>query len=957
MKKGVQASLFKNIKEILKSIVSSRLFILTIVFGIMFAVLIQRIFQLQIVNGNTYLENFTLKIKKEKTIPSTRGKIYDRNGEVLAYNELAYAVTIEDNGNYSSTKEKNKALNDIIYQLINIIEANGDDIINDFNIVMDGSGNYSYTVSDTQLLRFLADIYGKANVEDIGENADNSASEVIEYLRGEKKYDIGDNYTNEEALKIITIRFAMSANSYQKYLATTVATDVSDETVAVVMENEDVLQGVSIEEGSIRRYVDSEYFAHIIGYTGKASQEELDSLKKENDSYKQTDVVGKSGIEKYMETQLQGTKGTEQVYVDNLGKVIETDSKTEPIAGNNVQLTIDKDLQEAVYKIIEQKLAGILVSKIQNIKEYVPTSNASASDIIIPIDDVYFALIDNNVIDINHFSNENASATESAVYSKYENKKASVIASIAEQLTGSNSQAYKNLSDEMKVYVSYLVTFLTDNGIMLKSSIDTDDDTYKAWKNETISLKDYLSYAISKNWIDITKIDVEKRYADTNEIFNSLIAYVEKSLTSNAEFDKKLYKYMIKENILSGQEICLMLFDQGILKAEDTTTPSLAISAAGGAYKFIVSKIEDLEITPAQLALWPCSGSCVVTDVNTGEVLACVTYPSYDNNKFANSIDADYYNKLLNDKSYPLLNRATQQKTAPGSTFKMVTATAGLEEGVISTTEQIDDLGVFTKVEQPPKAPKCWKYTSSHMTHGKINVSEALRDSCNYFFYEVGWRLSLTSSDQYSSQTGLDKLREYATKYGLSETSGIEITESEPQITDEDSIRSSIGQGTNNFTNVQLSKYVTTVANSGTCYNLTLLDKLIDSNGNVIEDYQPTVYNTLDDIKSSTWTSIHEGMRMVVENLGAFKGIELPVAGKTGTAQEVTTKPNHALFVSYAPYDNPEVAITVQIPNGYSSTSAAEVGRDVVKYYFNLTDDSEVITGKAEELDSYVAGD
>lgn len=955
----MQASLFKNIKEIIISIVRSRLFILAIVFCFMFAILIQRIFQLQIVNGDTYLENFTLTIKKERTIPSTRGRIYDRNGELLAYSELAYAVAIEDNGSYVNKKDKNKKLNEIIHQLIQIVESHGDSIINDFNIVLDGSGNYNYTVADTQLKRFLADVYGYRKIEDFEakENPDVTAKEVIDYLIGEKNYGVSEEYSKEEALKIITIRYAMAANSYQKYLATTIASDVSDETVAVVMENSDTLTGVSIEEGSTRKYVDSEYFAHIIGYTGKVSQDELDSLKEKDEDYKLTDVVGKSGIEKYMELKLQGKKGSEQVYVDNLGKVIETDSRTDPSAGDDVYLTINKKLQEAVYKILEQKLAGVLVSRIQNIKEYVPKANETASEIQIPIDDVYFALIDNNVIDTNHFSSEDNNETEALVYSKYENKKSSVIANIAAQLTGDNPVAYQNLSDEMKDYVSFVVNDLTNNQVLLKNSINTDDDTYKAWKNESISLKDYLSYTVAQNWIDITKISVESQYADSTEIFQSLVDYIENSLDSNIDFDKKLYKYMIKENTLSGQEICMLLYEQNILKTAGGKTPSEEISSAGGAYKFLLGKIKNIEITPAQLALWPNSGSCVITDVNTGEVLAAVTYPSYDNNKFANSIDADYYNKLLNDKSYPLLNRATQQKTAPGSTFKMVAATAGLEEGVIDPNSIIDDLGVFDKVEEQPKAPKCWKYGSSHTTHGKINVSEALRDSCNYFFYEVGFRLSTTPSGQYSNQLGLDKLRKYATMFGLSETSGIEITESSPQITNEDSIRSSIGQGTNNYTNVQLSKYITTVANGGTCYNLTLLKKLTDSSGNVIEEYQPTVYNTLDDVQSSTWTAIHQGMRMVVENLNAFSGIDYPVAGKTGTAQEVTTKPNHALFASYAPYDNPEVAITVQIANGYKSSNAAEVGRDVVKYYFDLADEADIITGVASEPDSTIAGD
>lgn len=940
--------LLKNIKEIIVNIISSRLFVLVLAFLIMFAILIQRIFQLQIIEGDTYLDDFTLTILKERNIPSTRGNIYDKNGELLAYNELAYSVTIEDNGTYSSNSEKNKILNDIIYKLINIIEANGDSIINDFNIVLDKSGNYSYTVEDRQRLRFIADVFGKKTIDELEDKADLTASEIIDYLKGPKQYEIGDKYTEEEALKIITIRYAMALNGYQKYIATTVAEDVSDETVAVVMENTNELQGVAISEGSIRRYVDSVYFSHIIGYTGKISQEEFESLQLESDSYKLTDIVGKSGIEKYMETNLQGEKGKEKVFVDNLGKVIETAERTEPTAGNDVYLTIDKKLQEAVYHIIEQKLAGILVTNIKNIKEYVPTATSTASDIKIPIDDVYFALIDNNIIDTNHFSKEDASDTERNVHSKYQNKKESVLAQLTEQLNSEAALPYEALSDEMQVYISNIVTILTNNQILKREAIDTEDEMYLAWRNEAVSLRDYLNYAISNNWIDITKVNVENQYSTSEEIYSALIDYITDALESNIEFDKKLYKYMISDNTLSGQEVCVILYDQGILKDNEETAMPLAMLSANGAYNFMLNKISNLEITPAQLALEPCSGSAVITDVNTGDVLACVTYPSYDNNRLANSIDADYYNQLLNDKSYPLLNRATQQKTAPGSTFKMVTASAGLEEGRITTSTIIEDLGLFDKVNSENR---CWKYPSNH---GKINVTEAIRDSCNYFFYEVGYQLSLNSTGQYVSSIGTDTLKKYAQMFGLGETSGVEITESAPQISDEYSIISAIGQGNNNYANVQLAKYVTTVANRGICYNLTLLDKLTDSKGNVIEEYSPTVYNTLDEIHSSTWNAIQNGMHAVIENTDIFDSVEMSVAGKTGTAQESKTKPNHALFVCYAPFENPEIAISVQIANGYTSGNAAEIARDIIRYRFELADEEEVISGTATQTNSVI---
>lgn len=187
----------------------------------------------------------------------------------------------------------------------------------------------------------------------------------------------GQGYTKAEVLKLITIRYAMKANSYQKYIPTTIATDVSEKTVAAVKENNDALLGIDIAEDTIRRYINGTYFSHIIGYTGKISSDELKSLNEETsrgedepDRYEMNDTVGKSGIEKVMETYLQGEKGSETIYVDNLGKEIDSEGRVDPVAGNDVYLTLDADLQEAVYNIMEQSIAGLLLDKIENIKEF-----------------------------------------------------------------------------------------------------------------------------------------------------------------------------------------------------------------------------------------------------------------------------------------------------------------------------------------------------------------------------------------------------------------------------------------------------------------------------------------------------------------------------------------------------------------------------------------------------------
>ncbi|MDD6307092.1 MAG: penicillin-binding transpeptidase domain-containing protein, partial [Clostridiales bacterium] len=316
-----------------------------------------------------------------------------------------------------------------------------------------------------------------------------------------------------------------------------------------------------------------------------------------------------------------------------------------------------------------------------------------------------------------------------------------------------------------------------------------------------------------------------------------------------------------------------------------------------------------------------------------------------------------YFNSLRENKSLPLLNYATQQGTAPGSTFKMVSATAGLAENVISTTEQILDTGQYENVSNKPK---CWIYLSSHGSHGLINVSEALRDSCNYFFYEVGYRLStnnyaMSYSDE-AAKNGIAKIQQYASIYGLDETTGIEIEESSPQIADEFPVMAAIGQSNNSYTTVQLSRYVTAVANGGTVYKYTLLNRVEDSEGNVLEVYEPQVRNTVDVLDSNEWNAIHSGMRMVVENMAEFDGFPLAVAGKTGTAQQSANRPNHALFVGYAPYENPKVSIATRIAYGYTSHNAAEVSKNILAYCFDLEDKETLLNGQAEDISATGGG-
>lgn len=961
-----------KLKEKLYQFFQNRIAVVIILFCITSVILVHRLFVLQIVKGQEYFDNYKLQIQKTKEVEGTRGNIFDRNGNLLAYNELAFSVTIEDNGDYDNLKQKNKEINKVITTVIDMVESNGDAVINDFGIILDSEDNYVFIAeSETQRLRFIADVFGEAKIDALKPEQKNmTAEDIIIHLCTNEKNGYGidlKNLSKEEVLKLVNVRYAISLNSYQKYIATTIAEDVSDETVADVMENLDTLQGVSIEEISMRRYTDSMAFANVIGYTGQISVEEYDALsKKEQEEYGKNATVGKAGLEKELDTTLRGENGDVKLYVNNVGKVIETVQGKKAHAGNDVYLTLDADLQVAAYNILEQELAGILLHNLRNTLTYDRNSAADASDIIIPVGDVYDAFISNNILDMHHFSDADAKETEKEVAKTFAAKKEKVVQELVKILNNAKASAYKDMSKDKQTYLSYIVNDLltTKTGVLMSDMIDTEDKTYQAWRTEeTINIYEYLNYAISKNWIDTSKLtefmSSGGNYSSSGEIYEALVSYIVDQFASNSAFDKLIYKYMIRNGEITGRQICMMLYEQEVLKYSEKQYQRLK-SGELAAYEFIRSKIKNLEITPGQLGLEPCTGSLVMTDTDTGEVLACVSYPGYDNNRLANTMDSEYYNKLVTDSARPFYNNATQEKTAPGSTYKPLISIAGISENVINTGSTIGCSGEFKRVEPHPK---CWYYPNGH---GSLAVAGAIEHSCNCFFYEVGYRLSLTEDEDgektYSSKVGTDTIAKYASMFGLNETSGIEIPEAEPQISDETSIPTAIGQGTNNYTTSQLARYVTAVANKGTVYSLTLLDKVTEPDGKVIEENEPEITNQVEDVSETTWNAIHEGMRNVVKlhNMEVFRKLnnsEISVSGKTGTAQQSKTHPDHGLFVGFAPSENPEIAFAIRIANGYSSARAAEVGRDVMLYYYDLEEKDTLITGKAAELSASSSGD
>lgn len=342
------------------------------------------------------------------------------------------------------------------------------------------------------------------------------------------------------------------------------------------------------------------------------------------------------------------------------------------------------------------------------------------------------------------------------------------------------------------------------------------------------------------------------------------------------------------------------------------------------------------------------AGAAVVMNVKTGEILAMASYPDYEPELFVNGISQkklDEYNKGDN-----IFNRAISGVYAPGSTFKMITAIAGLETGVITPTEKINDIGVYKKAHEPA----CWIWNSYGMSHGWLNVTEAITHSCNYFFYEVGYRATI------------DNIAKYAKYYGLGEKTNVELPMEEKGIVatrdkakergDEwqigETLSAAIGQSYNSYTPIQMAKYISMLANGGEPIDVTIVKSINDVNGNQVskEDITKFVNAKLGltkekkenlNIKKGNIDAILKGMKGVTSEEGGtaystFANFNIELGGKTGSAQTDVQGKINGWFVGFAPYEEPEIAVVVLVENAGSGSYTAEVARDILQEYFGM---------------------
>ena len=396
-------------------------------------------------------------------------------------------------------------------------------------------------------------------------------------------------------------------------------------------------------------------------------------------------------------------------------------------------------------------------------------------------------------------------------------------------------------------------------------------------------------------------------------------------------------EYIAKEAI-AGSDIVLTI-DANLQKiTEDALASNIQKIATGGFGKAYRAK----------------AGAAVVMNVNSGEVLAMASYPTYNPSDFVGGISVEAWNNYINNEAKPLVNKAIQNSYSPGSTFKMITAIAGLESGTINLNTKINDTGIYTKYRD--YQPKCWYYTDYHTGHGYLDVSGAIEKSCNYFFYET------------ADKMGIDNLVKFAKYFGLGSKTGIELQSEtagvlasketrpnlhpdEPYWSPGNTLQAAIGQSDNEFSPLQMARYISMLANGGKPIDVSIVKTIRNADGSEVSKGEVNQFvnaklglednNTESfDINPSYLSAVLEGMKSVTSDSGGtayvrFKDFNISVGGKTGSA-EAPNNQVHAWFVGFAPFENPEIAIVVMVENGGHGNYTAEVVRDIMEEYFGM---------------------
>lgn len=486
---------------------------------------------------------------------------------------------------------------------------------------------------------------------------------------------------------------------------------------------------------------------------------------------------------------------------------------------------------------------------------------------------------------------------------------------------------------------------------------------YQKYQTGEIKITQILQSVINSNVISLEKIWKAEETQTQYQIKKLLLEknpFLDIKTEEEREEMKNSLISLILKNKITALQILQCFQEQGKITIDEKLEKQMQ-NGQRSVESVFIEKIMSDEIPIQELNLDPCTGSVVVLDVNTGEVLSLVSFPSYDNNQLVNQFNIEYYNKLLNNPNTPLINRPLMERKAPGSVLKMVMAVAGLETEVINENTNIYDYGIYKEAGKP--YAKCLVYSRYGITHGATDVRKALEVSCNYFFYELAYRFG--NAKEGTTLNSIKVMGEYMQKFGLNKNSGIEIEETNPKVAtpeekafsienyyddakesqkrwmDGDSIRCAIGQSYNSFSAIHIAKYIATLANGGSRMKTSIIKGVRDKGESNFIMNPPVLEENLQ-LKSKTVQIVKEGMNLVTHGSQGtlrsyFRDFEISVAAKTGTAEEAGSRPSHSWFAGFAPSENPQIAVIVQIPFGESQYNPSiKIAKQVMIEYFGL---------------------
>lgn len=660
---------YANSRERFKFL-TDKLFYMAIVIVLMFIVVAYQFYNIQIMNHETYAQDVIANVQRDVEIEAPRGIIYDRYGKPLVSNAAVNVLQFDPQVKLAKGVDSNE----ILLKVANLLEAKNCNYID--NMPISKKPPFVYTEDETEVEQFITNYVPYNNNEHKLELYELSAEELMDYLCSEKVYDLDSHFSDIEKRKILAIRLQIS-QSYEHYKKVTIAEDVSMEVVAAVEENQDDYPSITANVEEQRFYIYGKPLGNVIGYMRKITAKQYETMQEEG--YDQDDVIGQVGVEGEMESTLRGIDGNQLIEVDNVGREVRSLKTQEAISGNDVYLTLDAELQVAVYNALEKRLSEGIINRLQGAAKTIPLTGR----------EILVSMAKNNQLDLKIMSGADPSSAQRQLYEKIQASYEAEQARLA--------VVEKNVAEE-----------------------------------------------------DKTKLTFKKHFANM--------------LDSETEY-------------ITNQELLLAFGEQGSIAFTEEEMTRIR----QGNYNLVSVIIDALNsgnLKPDQMDITPCSGTAVVVDTNNGQTLAMVSYPSYDSNEFTQNFNS-IYTKLHDgvDTRSIEFNRALKTVKAPGSTFKMITGIAGLEEGVIGPNDYVYDSGQFTKAGEP--ALKCWIYTNTGHGHGDENMVGALEVSCNYYFNEVVYRLGEKFGAPYG---GIKILAQYAEMFGLGEKSGIELEEAAPNI-------------------------------------------------------------------------------------------------------------------------------------------------------------------------------